>query len=235
MADNSMAAAIKEHLASKGLAPTAQWLQQLLPSIRPNTPLAASQRTAEFRMLGTDITTSLLSSPRSVFPAGVSDPDVKEQRIPGPVAVQVLDIEDIGRSRWSQVEAIEMEERGETRKGHEIIRVVPDEEDNLDPNPPAHLTTSHAGPHKLLVQDAKGNKVYAFELEGVQGVGMAIPIGTKLLLRDFVVARGVILLTARGTDILGGKVDVWDKKWREDRKKVLKEKSGWRDGTALAG
>lgn len=218
-----IAAGISAQLAAKNLPPTPEWMQSFAHSIRPNTPIQALQRTAEFRLLGTDIAHSLLSSPSNTFPAGITNPNVKDQRIPGPVPVQVLDIEDIGRSRWSQVEAIEMEERGETRKGHEVIRVVPDEEDNSDPNP----STTPSGPHKLLLQDAKGNKVYAFELDNVTGIDISMAIGSKLVLKDFAVARGVIMLTTRGTTVLGGKVDAWDKKWREDRKKVLKEKAGW--------
>ncbi|EME40193.1 hypothetical protein DOTSEDRAFT_74868 [Dothistroma septosporum NZE10] len=214
-------------LAAKHIPPTQQWLQHFSQSIRLNTPMPALQKTAEFRLLGTDITSSLQSSVRSVFPAGIASPEVKEQRIPGPVPVQVLDIDDIGHSRWSQVEAIEMEERGETRKGHEVIRVVPDE-DNADPALTANSGAGGpSGPHKLLLQDIKGNKVYAFELESVNGIDSSLAIGSKMVLRDFVVARGVIMLTARGTDVLGGKIDAWDKQWKEDRKRVLKEKAGW--------
>lgn len=143
--------------------------------------------------------------------------------------MQVLDIEDVGRSSWSQVEAIEMEERGELRKGSEIIRVTSDE-DNTDPN--ASSARGPAGPHKLLLQDIKGNKVYGFELESIDGVGPALSIGAKLVLRDLVVARGVILLTRQGTEVLGGKVEVWDKKWTEDRKRVLKERAGWTEAAA---
>lgn len=126
-----------------------------------------------------------------------------------------------------------MEERGETRKGHEVIRVVPDEEDDSDPNPPP-AGNQASGPHKLLVQDAKGNKAYAFEMEDVKDVDVnTISIGAKLVLRDVTVARGVIMLTERSTSVLGGKVEAWDKKWRDDRTKVLKEKAGWREENAF--
>lgn len=223
-----MTADISGALAAKHIPPTVQWMTSFAQSIRPNTPVPALQKTAEFRLLGTDITTSLESSTQTTFPAGVTNPNVKELRIPGPIPVQVLDVEDIGRSRWSQVEAIEMEDRGETRKGHEVIRVVADEEDSSDPNPPTTADTP-SGPHKLLLQDAKGMKVYAFELESVNGVSVSMAIGSKLVLKDFLVARGVVMMTARGTAVLGGKVDAWDKTWRDGRKKVLKEKVGWSD------
>lgn len=215
---------IHAHLQSRHLPPTQQWLEHFAASIRPSTPLPALQKTAEFRLLGTDFTASLHSTAPSTFPAGVSQPEIKELRIPGPIPVQILDIEDIGKSRWSQVEAMEMEERGETRKGHEVIRVVP-EEDSSDPHPPS-TTAGPGGPHKLLLQDAKGNKVYAFELEDVLGVDLTASIGSKLMLHDFTVARGIVLLTKRCATVLGGKIEAWDKKWREDRKQMLKAKAG---------
>lgn len=223
-AGNNVATAIYEFLATKHVTPTQQWLQNLMPSINANVPMAATQKTALFRLLNTDFTTTLQSSPQNCFPAGITNTAAEEQKVRGPVPVQVLDIEDVGRSSWSQVEAIEMEERGELRKGSEIIRVTEDE-DNTDPNTPA--VRAPAGPHKLLLQDAKGNKAYGFELESVNGIGPAMSIGAKLVLRDLVVARGVILLAPQSVEILGGKVEVWDKKWREDRKKVLKERAGW--------
>ncbi|CAK1359116.1 unnamed protein product [Cercospora beticola] len=221
--------AIRTYLSSKSLMPTAQWLQSYKPSIKLQTPPIVQQKSAESRLLTTDFTSTLQTSAASCFPAGVASPEVQELRVPGPVPVQVLDIEDIGRSRWSQVEAIEMEERGEMRKGHEVIRVVPDEEDNTDMNPPAN-SAEKGGPHKLLLQDAKGSKAYAFEMTKINKLDITLPIGAKLILKDFTVSRGVIMLTPGNVDLLGGKVEAWDKKWREERKKVLKEKTGWREG-----
>jgi RecQ-mediated genome instability protein 1 len=64
------------------------------------------------------------------------------------------------------------------------------------------------------------------DLRNVQGVDVGMSIGAKLVLRDVSVARGVIMLEPRCVEVLGGKVDAWDRKWREERKKVLKEKAG---------
>jgi RecQ-mediated genome instability protein 1 len=144
--------------------------------------------------------------------------------IPGPINVQVLDIEDIGRSAWSQVEAIEMEERGEFRKGSEIIRVT-EEDETSDPMPRPGQGAA-AGPHKLLLQDAKGTKVFAFEAESVQGIGPGMAIGAKMVLKGCRVARGVLLMTKGTVEVLGGKVETWEKKWREERKAKLKVKAG---------
>ena len=154
---------------------------------------------------------------------------MKSQLLPGPIAVQVLDIEDIGRSRWSQVEALEAQERGETTKGREVVRVLPAEDGEggaAGAAAGAAGGSGSAGPHKLLLQDAKGTKVYGLEMRDVQGVNASMSIGAKLVLRDFEVARGVILLESRCVEVLGGKVDAWDRKWRDERKKVLKEKAG---------
>jgi len=139
-----------------------------------------------------------------------------------------MDIEDIGRSRWSQVEALEAQERGETTKGREVVRVLPAEDggEAAAGGSAAGGQSSSAGPHKLLLQDAKGTKVYGLEVRGIQGVSVGMSIGAKLILRDFEVARGVIMLEPRCVEVLGGKVDAWDRKWREERKKILKEKAG---------
>lgn len=216
------AAEVTNFLRTKGIQPTAAWMEGFFPAIRPNTTIAALQRTALFRIACTDLAASV--QPTCVFPANISSPETQELKLPGPIAVQVLDVEDIGHSRWSQVENMEAHERGEMTKGREIIRVVPDE-NNSDPNrTPKSLAST--GPHKLLLQDAKGTNVYAFEMETIQGVGVQMSIGTKLALKDVTVARGVLLLEPRYVEVLGGKVDAWDKKWRAERKEALKRKAG---------
>lgn len=142
--------------------------------------------------------------------------EIKERKLDGAIPVQVIDVEDVGRSRWSQVEAIESEERGETTKGREIVRVVPGEQGLSDPS------EGSCGPHKLLVQDAAGTRVYCFELNAVEGVGLGVSIGSKLLLKSVTVARAVVLLTPEKVTVLGGKIDAWQKAWKEGRKEALK-------------
>jgi RecQ-mediated genome instability protein 1 len=129
--------------------------------------------------------------------------------------VQVLDIEDIGSSRWSQVEAIESEERGEKTKGREIIRVVASEEGETQQN-------MSGGPHKLLLQDSQGSRVYGFELFDVDGINLNMNIGTKLVLRDVTVARSTVLLDPKSVAVLGGKIEDMHKRWEEGRKEALK-------------
>lgn len=220
---DNIASAISTYLTSKGVPPTQAWLQSFLPTVRPTTPLPALQKTALFRILATDLQTSTQAT--TLLPSNISNPGVKETRIPGPVTVQVLDIEDIGRSSWSQVETIEAQERGEFTKGREIVRVVPDDNNNAGPEAVAGSENKSSGPHKLLLQDAQGTKVFALEFRTVEGVDTSMAIGSKLVIRDFVVARGVLMLEPRCVEVLGGKVEVWDTKWREERKRVLQDKA----------
>jgi RecQ-mediated genome instability protein 1 len=178
------------------------------------------------------MTASVKPCPNNTLPPNAINPTVKELRVPHSIPFQVLDIEDVGKSAWSQVEAIEAQERGETTKGREVIRVVPGDENDPSTDGTASIPKSN-GPHKLLLQDAKGTKIYAFEVTHVDGVDLNLGIGAKLLLKNMTIARGVILLDPASTQLLGGKVEVWDKAWRAGRKERLKAKVGPRDEEEL--
>jgi RecQ-mediated genome instability protein 1 len=221
---NDATSSITSYLTLNGLPPTSTWLDSFTSSVRPSTPLVALQKTALFRMTSSDLQKTVDKGAAASFPADISDPGVKERILRDSIAVQVLDIEDIGRSRWSQFEAIEAQERGETTKGQEVIRVLPDENQNPDSTTTDEVRTS--GPHKLLLQDARGTQVYGLELSSITGGNVPLSIGTKLLLKNAVVARGVILLEPKCVEMLGGKVDAWDKKWRDERKARLKAAAG---------
>jgi RecQ-mediated genome instability protein 1 len=219
---------------------------------RPLPPVPALVSTVHFRLLNSDFTTSLLASdPSCLFPSGVADVNVKERRLQGDIPVQVLNIVDVGTSRWSQVEAIERVERGEEIKGREIVRTVPgvadgDEEEEGNGRRgtagegSVTATTSRGqsngsgstgkrsqGPHRLILQDAKKNIVTAFELGDIPKIfigdnGEGMFIGCKLVLKaGTLVRRGMVMLQPENVVVLGGKIESWDTKWREDRKKRL--------------
>ena len=138
--------------ATKSLTPNPTWLSSFLTTQRPTTPFPALTQTACFRLLASDITTSLATSPSTCFPQAVHDANIKERRLSGSIAVQVLAVEDMSKSRWEQIEAIEALERGEGTRGREIIRVAAADEDDS-----AGATVQKGGgPHKLLLQDAAG-------------------------------------------------------------------------------
>lgn len=211
--------ALARALAAKHLIPNATWLASFLASARPSTPLPALQKTAEYRILASDITQSLDGSLVTGFPDSAAAVNVKDQRINNPVIAQVLDVEDIGRSRWSQITLIEQQERGEMTRGREIIRAVPDSEDRG-----AQPAEASKGPHKLLLQDVRGAKIYAFEMKPIPGVGLGMSIGSKLVINGATIARGMLLLEDDKVQVLGGRVAAWSDQWQADRKASLKSR-----------
>ncbi|KAG8529359.1 uncharacterized protein KY384_005995 [Bacidia gigantensis] len=211
-------AQVVAQLASKGLRPNSQWLSSILGSQKSNPPIQSLVQTIQFRLLTSDITSTLARD--ACFPTDVASPHVKERKLAGSVLVQLLDIEDISKSRWEQVEAIEAIERGEGKKGREIIRVATtDENDGQGEG----AEVQKGGIHKLLLQDASGNRAYAIELNPVEGIGLGMSIGCKFLLRDAIAARGMVLLEPRVVTILGGKIDALHKAWETERKAKLKQ------------
>jgi RecQ-mediated genome instability protein 1 len=209
------------------------WLAAILSTIRtPAPPLPALTSTAHFRLLTSDFTTSLsISNTSALLPTDISEPDIKERKLTGNVPLQVLDVEDIGTSKWSQVEAIERVERGEEIRGREVIRTLPVEAgEGPGDNPAATNAAGRAawssGPHKYLLQDARGTKAVAFEKVKVPKLGLSddgMSIGMKIMLKAGSVARrGVVMLAPENVIVLGGKVETWDKTWRDGRKERLK-------------
>lgn len=224
-----LAEAISNFLVQRAMPPTQVWLDSFIASVRQNSPLPALQKTALFRLLASDITTSIQSNALNTLPQNALDPQVKQQILSGPLVLQVLDVEDIGRSRWSQLEALEAHARGESTRGRQVIRVIPADMGENGTAATNNISDKNAGPHKLLLQDALGRNIYAFELTNVQGIDSTMSIGTKLILRRATIARGVIMLDPACVDILGGKVESWDKAWRDGRTQALRAKVGATD------
>ncbi|KAJ5289073.1 hypothetical protein N7478_002103 [Penicillium angulare] len=223
---------------SKGLCVSPTWLNKFLAS-SPNIPAPVLIKTALFRVLASDIRESLSTNPTSILPVDISNPNIRESRLQGTIPVQVLDIEDIGSSLWSQVEAIERVERGEAIRGREIVRTISVGEDqeaaengstagaagnsnsNSNANPNAS-GSSGAGPHRLILQDAAGTKALGIEMQRIEGVTLEkLSIGAKLMLRGATVARGMILLDPGCTTLLGGRIDSLDRPWKDGRKARL--------------
>ena len=228
--ETQIAAAVRSR---HNLVVNLDWLEAILSTTRtPPPPLPALTSTAHFRLLTSDFTTSLSTSNAStLLPVDTNDPNVKERKIAGNVPVQILDVEDIGTSKWSQVEAIERVERGEEVRGREVIRTLPAEAgegpgENPAPANPAGGAGKSWGPHKYLLQDAKGTKVVAFEKVWIPRLGLGddgLSIGMKVVLKaGCVVRRGVMMLVPENVTVLGGKVEAWDKSWKEGKKERLK-------------
>jgi RecQ-mediated genome instability protein 1 len=227
MANAGHSQEIRAHLVSRYIPPSQNWLKAFIDGQRNPVALPALKQTALFRLTHSDFTTSLAVPPRGVFPSTLLDASLPERMIEGPVPVQVLDLEDMGRSRWSQVDAIEGEERGETTKGREIIRVVQseNEEEDSGQQESSNVVSKGVGPFKLVLQDANGQKVFGIELFPVQGINMTMAIGTKLVLSNVKVARGVLLLEPKSVVVLGGKIEALHSQWKASRKQVLQQAS----------
>jgi RecQ-mediated genome instability protein 1 len=226
----NIAAELTQHLNAKALYPTAAWLQGFISTVRPNTPLPAIKQTALFRLLATDITTTLNQPPASAFPPNILNGASASTIVHGPIICQVMDIEDIGHSRWSQVEAIEAKERGEMTKGREIVRVV-EQDDDEGRTQAARPEQQSKGPFKLLLQDAAGLRIYGLDLRGIEGLNMNMSLGLKLLIKDVDVRRAVVLLEPSNVQILGGKIENLDKAWKDGLKGRLQEAAKPSDAT----
>ena len=204
--------------ATKNLHPTQAWLSSFLQAHKSTTSISVLTQSAGFRLLASDITQLLDREVSPCLPIDVSNAVIKERHLPEPIVTQVIGVEDLSKSRWEQIEAIEALERGEGTKGREIIRVTETAEDDVvTPN-----ATKSGGPHKVLLQDVRGTKVYGIELQPVNGIGIGMCIGSKVLLRHVTVARGMLLLNSTSTSCIGGKIDELNEAWKKGRKEDLK-------------
>ncbi|KAL1875322.1 hypothetical protein VTK73DRAFT_10106 [Phialemonium thermophilum] len=261
---------LQEALQSQELPlPSTAWLGNLVASRSPPPPLASLVATARARLLAADLTSPNLLDANYVathsLPAATSSttsplsPDVREDRLLHDVVVQVLDIENLSRSRWDQVEELEAIERGEMTRGRHVVRLptgaaAADGTEDVDGGATAGALPSVASDrrqagngfaptssgsrgvnatHKLLLQDPRGRRVFGLELSRVDRIGIgATNIGEKILLRSgTIVARGVIMLQPATCVFLGGKVEPWHKSWVDGRLGRLREaaQSGRRD------
>lgn len=238
---------IRAGLQAQGLPPPSlSWIQSVMPQRRPLPPLPALIATAKARLLAADLThPSLFEQVMPGLPQNLSNPAVKDVRLPADVLVQVLDLDNLSMSKWEQVEELEAIARGEQTRGREVIRLptasAEDEEQygtqsstapvapaSRGPGPAAPSTTSKASTHRLVLQDCKGQKVYALEHKRIDKIGIgSLNIGEKILLKKgSTVARGLVLLEPASCAIQGGRVEAWQKGWTEGRLARLREAVG---------
>ncbi|KAK0673648.1 hypothetical protein QBC41DRAFT_214798 [Cercophora samala] len=233
--------------------PSIPFLTRLVTSRTPPPPFPSLLATTRARVLSSDITTDILDPSYThshSFPPDLPNPLTKSTSLPHDVAVQVLDIVNISKSKWEQVEELEAKARGEEKRGREVIRLPTggdgdDADGGVGGGVDQGVTTQGGtqfrqereraeggggggkATHKILFQDAKGGKVYGVELVRVEkfGVGQT-NIGEKWILkRGMSVSRGVLMLEPGGCEYLGGKVEVWNRAWHEGRLERLKREA----------
>lgn len=240
---------IRSALAAEQLpSPSQAWLQSVI-SQQPaqQRSLPALVVAAKIRLLATDLTASGLFDnasrppgfPRELLSSQAAS--VQETHLTQDIVVQVVDMENLSQSRWQQVQALEAIERGEQKRGREIIRIPVggEEGENGDetgnessrPGRPAASTAANNGlndafsTHRLVLQDAAGNTLFALELTRIHRISISrLHIGEKLLLKaGTAVARGTLLLEPANVKFLGGQVESMHKTWLDGRLKRLRE------------
>lgn len=222
-----------QDLASEGLPkPTETWLQAVIASQRASVPYAAILAIVKLRLLSTDLSApGVFDNHTPALPRNVSDPSVQSLKLSSDIIVQILDVEDLSKSRWEQIEAIEAVERGDMVRGREVIRIIPEENnEGDDESQPGNArgggllpVAKTFGPHRLVLQDCQGQRVYGIEVKSVPKIGLGMDIGSKLVLKKGCeVARGMVMLSPHTVLFLGGKIEALHKSWQANRKKDLK-------------
>lgn len=218
---------IRSGLQNQGIPPPSlSWIRTAMPNRNPLPPLPALIATVKTRLLVADLTNPVLFDlPPPAFPPNSSNLDVKEIQLPRDILVQVLDIENLTKSKWEQVEELEAIARGEQTRGREIIRLPTGNEEDDDAvdgqatqfpvngsdrsglqgrggpaaaagNANTSTAASKSSTHRLVLQDCKGQKLYGLELKRIDKIG----IGTLNIGEKFILKRGAII--ARGTLLL---------------------------------
>ncbi|KAK2049636.1 RecQ mediated genome instability protein Rmi1 [Colletotrichum somersetense] len=225
--------------------PSAPWTATLTSRI-PTPPLPSLIATAKARLLASDLTTAGLLEPSSTASLPTTSPEMPEVVLHNDVPCQVLDVENLSLSRWEQVEELEAVARGEQMTGRRVVRLAATEEaeyDNVDegsaPGAAGRGGTAtqqvqqqqqqrRNATHRLVLQDYKGQKLYAMELRRIERIGIgSTSIGEKVMLKKgTIIARGTVLLEPDKCMLLGGRIDAWQKAWVEGRMARLKEAVG---------
>ncbi|KAK4642439.1 hypothetical protein QC761_508850 [Podospora bellae-mahoneyi] len=214
--------------------PSLPFLTRLVQSRNPPPPFPSLLATTRARILSSDITTDILD-PSYInshsLPPEISNPLTKSATLSHDVVVQVLDIINISKSKWEQVEELEAKARGEEKRGREVVRLPTargDGEVDQGTQAGTQFQTQQRGEgkatHRILFQDPKGGKIYGLELVRVEKLGVGkTNIGEKWLLKKGTsVSRGVVMLEPGRCECLGGKVEVWNRAWNEGRLERLR-------------
>ncbi|KXJ90127.1 hypothetical protein Micbo1qcDRAFT_196316 [Microdochium bolleyi] len=217
---------IRSGLQAQGLPPpSTQWIQGVMPQRRPLPPMPALVATVKARLLAADLTNpSIFEQTVLGFPQNLGNPEIRELKLPCDVLVQVLDIDNLSKSKWEQIEELEAIARGEQTRGREVIRLpTASAEDDEDPG-----TQSSTAAPTPAGRDCKGQKVFGLEHKRIEKINIGtLNIGEKILLRQgSTVARGNVLLEPSTCVIQGGRVEAWQKGWSEGRLARLREAVG---------
>jgi len=171
---------ILAHFASQNILLSERFITALLTSIRPppSTITPALLSTVNTSFLNDSLQTS--AAPESFLPANLAQKH--NITIPGPALVQAIHVEDIGLSRLAQLEALE---KAVTERGPQGLRVVdlpPDEGEEERPVANGEAEGINIGKSmcKVVLEDGKGQRVYAMEVKPTEGIKVGMSLGIKV-------------------------------------------------------
>ena len=239
--DRTLTTQLKTALANASIPlPSASLITTLL-STTPSPTLSRLTALARSQILTSPLTApSLLDPSVPAIPPHLLSPELRRATLPADVPLQIVDIEDLSRSRWEQIEELERIERGETRRGRAVVRVENEAEaEDRDratqsardaPAPEARKAGGNAT-HRVTFMDRAGTRLYGLELVRMPRLGVgATKIGEKVVAKKgAVIARGTLLLDPATCVFLGGYVEGEEEKWVAGRLKALKEVVGATD------
>ncbi|KAF1812492.1 hypothetical protein P152DRAFT_341288 [Eremomyces bilateralis CBS 781.70] len=222
--------AISDHLVRLNLHPSPSFLHSFISSQTRNLPINAVCHSARFRILNADIRECLSPPPNQLLPRDLTrsnphDLPAQERHLAGPFVLQIAWVEDIGKSKWSQLTEWEQAKRDEGRE--KVVGLADaDSDDAAEATHPANAigqgrsqALAPKGPFKLHLHDAQNPpaQVHGVTVGPIEGINVDVPMGGKILVKDVVVARGVMLLDSSNTTLLGGKVHALATKYKEGR------------------
>lgn len=173
------------HFATKQIHLSQTYIAALIAPLHP--PLTPA--------LLANLHTSFLNSSlqQSAAPQSYLPPNIATQHnapLTGPTLVQVIHVQDIGKSRVAQLEALEkaIEEAGP--EGRRVAELPAEEQEQEDgdrdrdeENDHGRLTVGGGKSIcKLLLEDGRGTRVYGMETKPIEGVKVGMSLGCKVLL-----------------------------------------------------
>ncbi|KAK9381334.1 uncharacterized protein V2V93DRAFT_318701, partial [Kockiozyma suomiensis] len=174
--------------------------------------------------------------------------------ITAPTTFQIVDVLEIGISKYEQLRRLE---DGMTDGGRKIVRDLPPTDSDNDfttsneqtlelpqsSNAAVqyHIFETNGKPKpligkstcKLLLQDALGRLFWAIELKPIPNIQVGLKLGCKITVAaDTLCLRGVIMLKPTGTILHGGVIEEWNVRFRMEFMSKLKRDLGITDESA---
>ncbi|KAG5519388.1 hypothetical protein PMAC_002015 [Pneumocystis sp. 'macacae'] len=176
------------------------WIEQMLQKhIFSNNEQLEQQ--IMYLFLNSDIKTTLTS--KSCLPENVLD--LHNHILPGPYCLQVIQVQDIGMSILKQLEYLEQFDDSGCVKSLDSIKDDDSIEDGdlIDDNKKSTTTKKMI---KLMLEDASGLCIWAIEYKSIEDISLKMNLGSKILLKNVLVLRGVLILDPLNFSFLGGHV-----------------------------